>query len=219
MMKARSTVASVALAALLLLLAGCDRPEPETPESPPAPASAERDADDGPDLGIDAARDGGSAFLGPLTTSVAGEGEDQEFLRKAAAANAFELAAAQIAASRASTDAIRRLAATIVRDHNQLQTALHALAKAKTVDIPTGTDAQPGDDLAALRKETAGSNFDEAYLELAVESHERTIELFEAEIDGTRDADIREFANSALPILKKHLRSTRDLEPGMRMPD
>ena len=42
-----------ALAALLLLI-GCDRPEPETPGQPPSPTSAEHDADDGPDLGIDA---------------------------------------------------------------------------------------------------------------------------------------------------------------------
>ena len=93
-MNARPTACSIALAALLVLLASCDQPRPEPPEQPPSPTAVERDADDGPDLGIDATKDGGSAFLGPLTTSVAGEGEDQDFLRKAAAANALELAAA-----------------------------------------------------------------------------------------------------------------------------
>lgn len=218
-MNARPTARSIAPAALLVLLASCDQPRPEPPEQPPSPTAAERDADDGPDLGIDAAKDGGSAFLGPLTTSVAGEGEDQDFLRKAAAANALELAAADIAVSRASTDTIRRLAQTIVRDHNQLKTALHALAQAKGVEVPAATDAQASDDLAALRNETTGSNFDEAYVELTAENHERAVELFKAEIDATRDADIRDFADSALPILNRHLESTRGLEPGMRMPD
>ncbi|MEW6167811.1 MAG: DUF4142 domain-containing protein [Pseudomonadota bacterium] len=194
----RTSVYPLGALTLLLALGACREREPDPGRDPPVPELAQ------------SARYEGSPVVEPPAQRSAPPGgesadvdaEDAQFLQQAAVVGAFEVGAARLAAEKGTAPSIRNLADAMVREQTQLLIALQALAATKRVPLPSGPDPEHSAKLLNLREQAIGADFDEDYADAMHESHEKAIELFETAAERTDDSDVRDFARSALQLLR-----------------
>jgi putative membrane protein len=143
--------------------------------------------------------------------------EDRNFLQAAAQAGLLEIEAARLAEQRARADDVRAFAAMTLRDHLAANARLRALAAAKGLALAQTLDGAHQAKLAALEA-LGGTGFDLSYVrEEGVAGHAQTVKLFE-QGSISRDADIRHFAQHALPGLREQLKHARLVDDAREVP-
>lgn len=135
---------------------------------------------------------------------------DRQFLRQAADDGAAEVSLAQLALKQASAQQVQQLAQQLLDDHMQINRELVTLANLKQDAQPARPSAAANDEQQRLQG-LNGSDFDSAYVNDMVQSHQRAVELFAKAARNSTDADISHFAQTKLPILQHHLALAREL--------
>jgi putative membrane protein len=135
---------------------------------------------------------------------------DATFMHKLAQANAAEIQAGNVAASRGSTAEVREFGAMMVKDHGAASEKLMSLAKAKGVTLPTSPDSAQATELKTLQSQQ-GAQFDQGYLASQVQAHEDAVQLLKSEIASGTDADTKALAQELLPTVEAHLREVSRL--------
>jgi putative membrane protein len=135
---------------------------------------------------------------------------DVRFLLDAMASGVTEVRAGEVALERSHDPAVRKLAEALVHDHTQANARLLQIARDKGVAVPRKPSESERGMLAALRGVPA-SAFDAQFLQRAgVHAHREAIGLFHAEVLlADPDPDLKQFADSTLPVLEKHLHMAR----------
>lgn len=128
---------------------------------------------------------------------------DAEFMVTAAVHVMQDLEMSQIALRKASSPDTKALAQNIIGEHGTLQSALQALARQKSIVLPTSLGQDQGKRLGELTA-LNGPAFDRQYAELLEDSHKASIDEFENLSEDAYDGDIRAFAAKHLPLLKNH---------------
>jgi putative membrane protein len=123
----------------------------------------------------------------------------------------LEEEAAKLAESRAQTEPVRQFARMMADHHARANEELARLAKSKDVELPEALDDEAQDELGGLRDET-GRDFDEEYLDLMIDEHQRVIRQFEREAKRDEDADVKRWASQTLPTLRSHLDEAKRTE-------
>jgi putative membrane protein len=136
--------------------------------------------------------------------------KDQQFLRHAASDGLAEVQLGQMAEKQATNPEVQRFAQRMVTDHTQANQELMTLAQSKHIAVPQAVDKKEQKTAAALGKKH-GTSFDHAYMRDMVTDHEKAVQLFTAEANEGRDADIKAFATKTLPTLQEHLQMARQL--------
>jgi len=198
----------------LLLVAACDH---RTPVPPPETSAAEREstaagapqgepsAEQGryPDLARDESADQrpantrelGAAGLSPV---------DKLFLASAAAAGLAEVEASRLALERATDPKVKDFARHMIKEHERLNEQLRRIAADKGIGIAPEVHGDPRDELEALRR-LSGKDFDAAYVKnFGFDAHKKATVLYERQIREGRDADLKAYAEKALPELRDH---------------
>jgi predicted outer membrane protein len=62
----------------------------------------------------------------------------------------------------------------------------------------------------------SGNEFDQQYIDTQVSSHKETIELFQQEISSGKNAQLRQFAQKNLPLIKKHLQEALAIQTALK---
>ncbi|MGI8581154.1 MAG: DUF4142 domain-containing protein [Chitinophagaceae bacterium] len=134
--------------------------------------------------------------------------DDQEFVVKAASGGLMEVELGKIAAQNAASAKVKAFGQRMVKDHSKANDELKAIASAKNISIPAtpGEDHQKHIDNLKAKK---GAEFDKDYIDMMVNDHEEDIKNFEKEASDGKDAKIKAFAQSKVPILKQHLEMAR----------
>jgi putative membrane protein len=137
----------------------------------------------------------------------------QDFVDKAAKSDAFEIAAAKIAATNASATAVRDFAKMMIEAHGKstasIKKAAAGLSPAVTPDA-TLTDSQ-NDRLADLRKLTGGV-FDKKYVDDQIDAHEDALALMRKyAADGEAPA-LKSAAQEIVPVVEAHLKRAKELK-------
>lgn len=139
---------------------------------------------------------------------------DSAFFRVAALADIAELQASELALERAENPEVRQYAQQMIRDHQQQQPRVTALAKEKGVDVATQLDAPRQATIDRLR-DLQGSQFDQTYMDAQVTSHQETVQAYEtAAAEG--DPQVNELASKSLPMLRHHLQMAQRLQTALR---
>lgn len=125
------------------------------------------------------------------------------WLTDADTAGNAEVAAAQLALTKAQRADVRAFAQRMVDDHAKANKEIADLATKKGVVLAA---AKPSKDLDS----TTGAAFDAAYLKAQVKDHEAAEKLYEKGAKSS-DADIRAFAEKTLPTVREHLAEVRRL--------
>jgi putative membrane protein len=135
---------------------------------------------------------------------------DNEFVRKAALSGMKEVQVSQHAASSAANPEVKQFASQLVRDHTSANEKLKAAAGTMNVTLPAEMDAEHRAQAQRLTGMT-GAGLDRGFVDHMVESHGKSITLFESESQNGSGA-LREFAAATLPTLREHLRMAQDLQ-------
>jgi len=137
---------------------------------------------------------------------------DEDFLKHAAQATKVELAASQLAATKADNAEVKAFAEKLVTEHTASNSELLKFVVAKNVALK---DDDPDFKIKKEKHESlqklSGAAFDKEYLEDMISDHEDAITLFSNEAVKSKDEEMKSWAYKALPTLKEHLQAAREL--------
>lgn len=137
----------------------------------------------------------------------------KEFTDRAAKSDAFEIEAAKLAATNASSPQVKAFAKMMIAAHTESTAKVKAAAAAATPAItPDATlTADQKDDLAELGK-LKGAQFDEEYIDGQVDAHEDALDLMKKyATDGTVPS-LKKAAGEIATVVEQHLTSARALD-------
>ncbi|HTH55928.1 MAG TPA: DUF4142 domain-containing protein [Cyclobacteriaceae bacterium] len=129
---------------------------------------------------------------------------DAQFLVNAAEINLQEIRLGRLAEQNGKTQRVKDLAKMMVDAHTKSQEDLSALASKKTITLPTSATDNGNEAYKKLGDKSA-NDFDETYSDMMVRDHKDAINLFEKASTDCSDADIKGWATSSIPTLRRHL--------------
>lgn len=138
-------------------------------------------------------------------------GNDQKFVKHAAAGGLFEVEAARVAVEKADNADVKEFAKKLQTDHQDANEKLSSLAGSKSVTLPTAVSPDHQKKIEQLNQKS-GTAFDRAYVQLMLKDHPKDISLFERQAKSGSDAELKAFAQDLLPTLKEHLKMAQDLQ-------
>lgn len=130
--------------------------------------------------------------------------KDAQFLVNAAEINLEEIALGQLAQNTSMMTDVKELGKMMESAHSKSLNDLKALAKKKIITIPTSATDDAKDAYEKLSSKS-GSDFDNKYCDMMVKGHKDAISVFEKASTESNDAEIKDWAASMLPELRKHL--------------
>ena len=131
--------------------------------------------------------------------------KNAKFLVKAAEINLEEIALGKLAQEKSTNADIKDLGKSMEKAHTKGLEDLKGLASKKGISIPTENTEDVKDAWTKLNDKTDQKDFNKAYADKMVSGHKDAIDLFEKQSTESSDADIRAWATSMLPELRKHL--------------
>lgn len=137
----------------------------------------------------------------------------QNFAMMAASGDMLEIQSSNMAMQNATNDRVKNFATTMIRDHGTTSSQLKTIAANKGITLPT--DLMPAH--KAMLDKLQGKNgkdFDKAYAEMQVNSHQESVNLFQRASTGVTDPDLKNFATQHLPHLQMHYDSAQALNKG-----
>lgn len=135
---------------------------------------------------------------------------DNDFLIKVAPFDQAQITISKLADKQAGSQKVKEFAAQMVKDHQQCYGKLAEMLKTRKTAIVSGFEKPMQDEIARLGK-LQGADFDREYLLYEVKSHQKAITCFEAQAKNGKDEEIRTFAETALPKVRKHLEEAEAL--------
>jgi len=137
----------------------------------------------------------------------------QEFIDRMAKSDAYEIAAAKLAVTNASSQAVKDFAAEMIKAHTdstaQVKAAAATANPALTPNAELTTDQR--DDLAELGK-MKGAEFDKDYIDDQVDAHEDAVVLLRDYSAKGDTPALRTAAGDLLPVVQGHLDHARRLK-------
>lgn len=138
---------------------------------------------------------------------------NQEFVKKAAVSNKFEIGSSELAVERAQSEAVRSFAEHMIEDHKKAGNKLHDAVKESgtQVSVPEGLDRKHADMMKELG-EVSDEEFDRKYVEMQAQAHEDAVRLFESFAEnGSDEGALRKFARNTLPTLREHKQAIEEI--------
>ena len=142
--------------------------------------------------------------------------EDQsDFLVEATNGGMLEVEMGKLAQDKASHARVKAFGSMMVKDHTELNQEIKDLASKKQLTLPGSIASDEQDDLNKLRK-LSGRDFDQEYMRMMVDDHEKDIKKFEDASENHKDSDVQTFAAKTLPKLRAHLDSAKMIRDAIR---
>jgi putative membrane protein len=133
---------------------------------------------------------------------------DEQWLMMSIQGDRFEVAGGRLGESKATTPAVRALAARLVKDHSASLKDAIKLAKKLGVDVPPAPSPSQRWELKTVAA-FSGKEFDRRYGDLEVLDHKQDISEAKDEVTQGTNRDVRANARKELPTLRKHLKLSR----------
>jgi len=118
----------------------------------------------------------------------------------------------KVALDKGVTGETKTFANMMVQDHTKAGNELKPIAAQKNVDLPMDMDAEHKT-LQDQMNNLSGEQLQQQYAQQMVTDHEKTVAVFQSEIQNGQDADVKAFAQKTLPTIQEHLDMARKL-PG-----
>lgn len=137
------------------------------------------------------------------------------FLVDAANGGLAEVKISELAQQKGTYSGVKQFAGMMVNDHSGANATVKSLAAQRNVTLPS----VPGDENQKkaddLSKKT-GRDFDKSYMNIMVDDHQKTIDLFEDASNDVNDAEVKTFIDNTLPKLRMHLDSAKAVQNRLR---
>jgi putative membrane protein len=142
-------------------------------------------------------------------------GDEIEFVSKAASSNLFEIESGRLAVNKGVSQQVKTYGNHMIADHTQATAQLNTVASQNGIAVPTSMNAEHQAMYNSLVAKS-GIDFDRTYAQMMVDSHQRTVALFEEAAQDLDDPEIKAFAASKLDILRHHLEEARALRTAVQ---
>jgi putative membrane protein len=136
---------------------------------------------------------------------------DQQFAAQAGASDQFEIQSSQLALQKSHNSRVRAFAQHMIDAHTQTTQQLTGIASGKGLTLAPALDQQQQQMLTDLQGLNNSRAFDRAYLHDQVVGHEAAVQVFQTEISGGQDDQMKAFAQQTLPAIEDHLKSAQRL--------
>lgn len=130
--------------------------------------------------------------------------QDHRLIEQIARASMAEIAAGNLAVTKAHAPELRQLGERIAEDHGSLLRAASGLAASQGTSIPATPGAAHQPALKRLEALPAGS-FDRAFMEHLIKQHQHTLQLLQQAASQAGDPQLRAHARSAIPHIERQL--------------
>lgn len=130
------------------------------------------------------------------------------FAVEAANGGMMEVELGKYAQQNAMSQRVKGFGAMMLKDHSKANEALTTIAASKNITLPAmvGDKAKKHmDDMMKMK----GKDFDKAYMSMMLDDHKNDIKAFDKAVKECKDAEIKSFAATTLPILMIHLDSAK----------
>jgi putative membrane protein len=144
------------------------------------------------------------------TGAVAQDKDDQKFITTAIEGNYAEVQMGELAQKNSQSQDVKTYGQMLVTDHGAAnEKARQAATSAGVKSPPSGPNAKQKSDHDSMAK-LQGASFDKMFAEHMVADHKKDISEYEQA--GKKQDDIGKYAQSSLPILRKHLEEAEKLQ-------
>ena len=137
----------------------------------------------------------------------------QGFANAAAASDKFEIDSSKLAASQASSAAVKSFADKMISAHTtstaKLKSTAAAMNPAMTPDDTLNAEQQSTLDSLKGKK---GADFDSAYAAAQVDGHQKTLDALKAYAASGDNATLKSFAEGMVPTVTAHLNMAKGLK-------
>jgi putative membrane protein len=151
-----------------------------------------------------------SPAMSPAGSPVALTSSEKEFMTNAARGSMLEVQMGRLAADKATSPEVKQFGERMVTDHGQLGQKLQQLAS--NLNLTPEQQLSPEQQNAISRLQNlSGKAFDREYMKAMIADHVKDISEFQRAANQASNADIRQFASEALPVLQEHLKLAREI--------
>lgn len=150
------------------------------------------------------------ALLGSALFAAEKPMTDQEFVDFAAQTDMTEAHVGQLAQEKAEAQGVKDYGQMLASDHTNDYNTVTAVATKANLTVPKGLDAMHNKMIAPL-DHLKGTTFDHQFLTQMVAGHKHAIAVYKQEADNAQNADLKSYAQQALPTLEKHMNAAQDL--------
>lgn len=140
---------------------------------------------------------------------------DYQFVEKAARGGLEEVELGQLAEQKGSSEAVRTFGKRMVTDHNKLNDQLKQIASQKGATVPTSLSHHENSRIQHLES-VSGATFDKDYAKDMVKDHQQDVKKFQDAAKKLEDADLRAFAQKAVPVLQEHLGMAENMQTSVK---
>ncbi len=137
--------------------------------------------------------------------------KEQDFLTKAVGSNQFEIALGTHALKQSEKDDFKQYGQMLINDHTKVLEELQEAAAAKKLSLPDGLEENQASILKSLSV-LSGADFDNAFKDVMIKTHESAIALFEDAANNLNDQEMRQWAAEKVPTLRGHLEQAKSLQ-------
>ncbi len=144
---------------------------------------------------------------------------DMDFAKMAAMGGNAEVEWAKVAMQKSTNKMVQKYAKKMMKDHTKAGKNLMKVAMKNNMTLPTTMSEEQMQVLNQLQQAPA-ADFDKMYVEMSgVDAHQKMEALFQSEISGGSNADLKAFAAKTLPTVQMHLKMAQDMASGNMMGD
>jgi putative membrane protein len=151
-----------------------------------------------------------SPTMSPAGSPVALTSSEKEFMTNAARGGMLEVQMGRLATDKATSPEVKQFGERMVTDHGQLGQKLQQLASNLNLTLEQQLSPEQQNAVSRLQN-LSGKAFDREYIKAMVADHVKDISEFQRVANQASNADIRQFASEALPMLQEHLKLAREI--------
>lgn len=158
-----------------------------------------------------------SAGAKPMTATSEGDAKDvADYMVSLANTGRSEFEMSQLAATRATSPAVKTYAAKTVTQHAQDEQELKAEAAKYTITLPTAASNDSQEMLTTLGKEKSGADFDKKYLDDMADVNDKAIGKAKDLLAKTSKPELKTFIQKIMDDDQKHLAEAKALRDGVK---
>lgn len=139
---------------------------------------------------------------------------DQQFVNLAAQTDMVEANLGQLAQTAASKQDVKDYGQMLVTDHTQDYGQLSTAAQQASLTVPNAIDSEHNKAMIDPFQKLKGAAFDHKYIQEMIAGHTKAIAIYKKEASDAQNAAIKNYAQTALPVLQKHLDAAKALLKG-----
>jgi putative membrane protein len=136
---------------------------------------------------------------------------DQQFVDLAGQTDMVEANLGQLAQNVAASQQVKDYGQMLATDHTNDYQQLQDAAKQANLTVPSAIDDAHNKSMVGPMNKLKGAAFDHKYVQEMIAGHTKAIQIYKKEAQDAQNAAIKSYAETALPVLQKHLDGAKDL--------